>query len=71
MTKPKPYPTWVCYPCGIKHGRVRPGEGWMATFHHGTCDVCGELARVTEPRDFGHLNEEWKMNDTHGKETIQ
>ena len=49
-----PYPSTICLDCGTKHGRHRVG---MATWHHGTCDVCGKEADVTEPRDFGHLKE--------------
>jgi len=43
---------WVCYDCGVKHGRRVPG---LATWHEGRCCVCGEMKTVTEPRDFGHL----------------
>ena len=49
-----PYPAWICRPCGRKHGRGWP-EGHVATFHIGTCGVCGIAAPVSEPRDFGHL----------------
>ena len=47
------YPNWICRPCGEKHGRRKPGQA--TTWHEGRCDVCGEIATVTEPRDFGHL----------------
>jgi hypothetical protein len=49
-----PYPDWICHECGRKHGRGWP-EGHVATFHAGTCDICGQSASVTEPRDYGHL----------------
>lgn len=26
----------------------------MATWHEGTCDICGLRKAVTEPRDFGY-----------------
>lgn len=50
--KPKPYPVWVCSPCGSQVSK-RKG-GWLATWHTGRCDVCGEVRMVTEPRDFGY-----------------
>lgn len=51
------YPTWICADCGEKHGRRPPG---VASWHMGTCDICGKLHAVTEPRDYGHLN--WPIN---------
>lgn len=51
------YPSWVCLDCGDRHGRRSVG---IATWHMGTCDVCGEAEMVTEPRDFGHLRETWR-----------
>lgn len=50
------YPQWICYECGIEHGRRTPG---LATWHLDTCDVCGKNRAVTEPRDFGHLKDTW------------
>jgi len=41
---------WICLDCGNKHGNREVG---LATWHDGTCDVCGERKAVTEPRDFG------------------
>lgn len=52
------YPSWVCYPCGERHGK-RPCNP-HATWHTDTCDVCSADAYVTEPRDFGHLKRTWK-----------
>ena len=51
------YPGVVCFPCGKKHGRVEPG---LCCVYPGVCGVCGQEARVTEPRDFGHLKESWR-----------
>ena len=57
----KPYPAWICLPCGQRHGRRIPGE---ATWHPDTCGVCGrEDVPVTEPRDFGHLRPGWDAQD--------
>lgn len=53
----RPYPAWICSPCGRKHGRRECG---IATFHVDECGVCGQTAMVTEPRDFGHLRDTWK-----------
>lgn len=64
MTKPKPYPAWVCAPCGMKYGRRRPTK--YATWHLDKCGVCGHWAHVTEPRDFGHL--ELPMDEKAKKE---
>lgn len=52
------YPTWICQPCGKRHGN-RPTTGEAATWHIGICGVCGEQAEVTQPRDFGHLRKTW------------
>ena len=51
------YPNWICLKCGIKYGRRECGD---ATWHMGSCDVCGEKDEVTEPRDFGHLKDGWQ-----------
>lgn len=51
------YPQWICDSCGVKHGKKPCGT---ATWHMGTCDVCGKYKSVTEPRDFGHLKDSWK-----------
>ena len=50
------YPTWICSSCGAKYGRRMCG---LATWHTGTCDLCGIEADVTEPRDYGHLRNGW------------
>lgn len=52
-------PEWVCAPCGDKYGRFP--EGRLSTWHGGTCGVCGKKAPVTEPRDFGYLRVDWKI----------
>lgn len=48
--KLKPYPNWVCQPCG----RAASGERQfsLSTYHDGFCNVCDSNATVTEPRDF-------------------
>ena len=56
MTEKKEYPQWVCIFCGDKFGNCPVG---IATWHQDTCDVCGVVTAVTEPRDFGHLREGW------------
>jgi len=48
------YPDWICQACGYEHGRF-PRMERMATWHEGTCDICGTRGPVSEPRDFGHL----------------
>ena len=55
------YPYWVCHSCGLKHGRRKPQPDETATYHLGTCGVCDQRKPVTEPRDFGHLNDTWKQ----------
>lgn len=47
------YPSWICRPCGKKHGKKPKGQ--IGSWHAGTCGVCGKSADVTQPRDFGHL----------------
>ena len=54
------YPGVICGDCGEKHGR-RPEGNPHATWYPGTCDVCGEEGYVTEPRDFGHLKDSWRI----------
>lgn len=58
MTIQDDYPAWVCYPCGSKHGRREVNR--VATLHEDTCGICGQVALVTEPRDYGHLKPSWK-----------
>jgi hypothetical protein len=55
-TEVSSYPTWICNPCGRKHGNEPVA---LATWHQGTCGICGRLTGVTEPRDFGHLKDGW------------
>ena len=57
------YPAWVCSDCGDAHGRR---ECRMATFHVGTCCICGREDMVTEPRDYGHLKDSWKAAASSG-----
>lgn len=49
----KPYPEWICRPCGQQHGKQPRGK--IGSWHAGKCGVCGHPADVTQPRDFGHL----------------
>lgn len=44
---------WTCTDCGIKYGEAR---GLCATYHNGTCEVCGEEKAVTETRDYNWFN---------------
>jgi len=53
------YPAWICMSCGWKLGKA-PSEKAICTFHNGTCDVCKTECAVTEPRDFGHLKNNWR-----------
>ena len=60
-TSAKPYPVWICIPCGKRYGRRMPRG--IYTVHNDTCDVCGARnVGVTEPRDFGHLRPEWAQH---------
>lgn len=49
----KPYPVWVCHDCALAAGWVPQGNN-CSTQHVGTCDVCGHLRCVMEPRDYGY-----------------
>ena len=59
MTKIRDYPQWICSTCGAKYGTRLSGQG--STWHAGQCDLCGIQASVTEPKDFGHLQEGWRQ----------
>lgn len=58
----KDYPQLICFSCGDKYGRWsrEQREGRVCTVNRDTCDICGEIRFVTEPRDFGGLKPEWK-----------
>jgi hypothetical protein len=49
-----PYPAWICHICGSAHG-IGMHAGHISTWHIGRCGICGKVASVSEPRDFGHL----------------
>jgi hypothetical protein len=59
FSKGKPYPDWICRPCGFAYGRF-PGQDRVSTYHQDTCGICGEFTTCTEPRDFGHLRQ-WPL----------
>lgn len=59
-SSPRDYPAWICGDCGKRYGRRECG---IATWHSGKCDVCKRTEAVTEPRDFGHLKDDWKQHD--------
>ena len=50
--KTESYPSWVCIECA--ETAVGKWQNRVATFHDGTCCVCGKKKYVTEPRDFGY-----------------
>ncbi len=61
------YPAWVCDTCGQDYGTWYKKGSYIgpphhyATYHQGTCGVCGaENIPVTSPRDYGHLAGEWR-----------
>ena len=60
MSGKSDYPAWVCGDCGDKYGRRECG---IATWHEDECGICGQTALVTEPRDFGHLNDGWQKEE--------
>ena len=47
-----PYPAWTCAECAVAAGGKMHRD--YATWHRGTCPVCGLDRMVTEPRDFGY-----------------
>lgn len=59
----KPYPVWTCDVCGRKHGRGMPKDH-VCTIHYGKCDVCGKNNYVTEPRDYGHFPDWFRVHKT-------
>ena len=61
MSSEPDYPRWVCHDCGVRYGKLGRQAG-VATYHPDTCDVCGQHASCTVPRDFGHLRDGWKQH---------
>jgi hypothetical protein len=59
FSKGKPYPDWICRPCGFAYGRF-PKQDRVSTYHTDTCGICGEVTACSEPRDFGHLRQ-WPL----------
>jgi hypothetical protein len=43
----------ICKNCWDKFWEMP--EWHLATFHYDECDICWEIASVTEPRDYGNL----------------
>ncbi len=58
----KEYPAWVCQECGLKYGR-QTSKDHVCTWHPDICGVCGQEKIVTEPRDFGHLKDNWRFHE--------
>ena len=51
-------PKQVCWDCGVRYGTAfRDG---VSSYWRGRCGVCHQDKSVTEPRDFGYLNRDWK-----------
>lgn len=46
---------WICSQCGIKHGTKKPDN---ATWHAGVCSYCNQKQYITEPRDYGIIEDE-------------
>jgi len=68
-TKEAGYPQWICHGCGEAYGSWYKRGNYIgpphhcATYHQGSCDLCGALdVLVTEPRDYGHLKASWRRD---------
>jgi len=42
----------TCFDCGEKYGVYSVG---CSSVYEATCDVCGEIKRITETRDFAYF----------------
>jgi len=69
MHRRKPYPDWVCYPCGMTWGMWYSRGEYVgpphtcSTIRLDTCGICDkENVVVTEPRDYGHLKKNWDID---------
>ncbi len=76
MHRRKPYPDWVCHPCGMTWGLWYSRGEYVgpphtcSTMHLDTCGICNkENVSVTEPRDYGHLKKNWDMEFLIGTDT--
>lgn len=46
---------WICYPCGVAAASAQGLRfSLTAKYQHKVCDICGQLAPVTSPKDFGY-----------------
>ena len=54
-------PSAVCLDCGKKYG-CNPNKPGVSSYWVAKCDVCGKQTSVTEARDFGYLNRDWKKH---------
>jgi len=53
-------PNEVCNGCGIRYGtEFRDG---YHTYWKGQCGVCHTKGDVTDPRNFGYMNNDWKKH---------
>ena len=53
-------PKQVCHACGVLYG-TEFRDGYYI-YWTDKCGVCGKTTSVTEPRDFGYLNNDWKKH---------
>jgi len=60
------YPAFICDTCGTHYGKWWQVNAYhpahhCATYHMGECNLCKATnVPVTEPRDYGHLIDEWE-----------
>jgi hypothetical protein len=69
------YPDLVCWECGYdasdKVRRSHLHRYHTATYHIGTCDICGRKKAVTEVRDFFFPKFNQRPNGLHRKNRKQ
>ena len=49
---------WICDDCAKTLGATKRIE--ISCYHMDTCDYCDETKAVTEPRDWGYPELDWK-----------